>query len=88
MVKSKTRTSTSTPSATTGIIRLVTDQQSCSPPSSNEPETEARVTWDETTIDNEFLGRKKSKKCCIYHKSSRLDDYFNELSDELDNRKC
>lgn len=25
-----------------------------------------RVTWTEETIDNEHMGRRKSKICCIY----------------------
>ncbi|PKA61933.1 hypothetical protein AXF42_Ash019139 [Apostasia shenzhenica] len=31
-----------------------------------------KVTWKEGTVDNEFLGRKSSKKCCIFHKRSPL----------------
>jgi protein phosphatase 1 regulatory subunit 11 len=30
-----------------------------------------RVTWAEGTIDNEHLGRKKSKICCIYCSKNR-----------------
>ena len=26
------------------------------------------VQWTEETVDNEHLGRKSSKKCCIFHK--------------------
>jgi hypothetical protein len=26
------------------------------------------VKWGEDVVDNEDLGRKKSKKCCIFHK--------------------
>jgi len=36
------------------------------------------VEWDESVVDNEHLNRKKSKKCCIFHK--KLD--FGESDDE------
>merc|ERR1711959_126014 len=36
--------------------------------------------WADDTVDNEHLGRKKSKKCCIFHKKKRFD----ESSDESD----
>ena len=26
-----------------------------------------KVTWTEDTIDNEHMGRKSSKVCCIHH---------------------
>ncbi|GAA5821646.1 hypothetical protein JCM3770_003604 [Rhodotorula araucariae] len=38
------------------------------------------VTWARETVDNEGLGRKKSKICCIYHKPKAFD----ESSDESD----
>lgn len=38
----------------------------------NQPQTNSRprrgVQWTEDTIDNEHLGKKSSKKCCIFHK--------------------
>ena len=39
-----------------------------------------RVRWAEDVVDNEDLCRKKSKKCCIFHRSRGLD----ESSDEED----
>ena len=27
-----------------------------------------KITWTEETVDNEHLGRKSSKRCCIFHK--------------------
>ena len=32
------------------------------------PEKATAVKWTDDTIDNEHLGRKTSKRCCIYHK--------------------
>ncbi|KAK8963844.1 hypothetical protein KSP40_PGU007920 [Platanthera guangdongensis] len=40
-----------------------------------------KVTWKEGTVDNEFLGRKSSKKCCIFHKQKPFDE---DDSDEED----
>ncbi|GES97039.1 hypothetical protein RCL_jg5106.t1 [Rhizophagus clarus] len=37
-----------------------------------------KVKWDDTVVDNEGLGRKKLKICCIYHKPRA----FGESSDE------
>ncbi|TIA74035.1 hypothetical protein E3P92_01451 [Wallemia ichthyophaga] len=38
------------------------------------------VRWEQGTVDNEHMGKKKSKICCIYHKPKRFD----ESSDESD----
>ncbi|GAA97217.1 uncharacterized protein L969DRAFT_155975 [Mixia osmundae IAM 14324] len=43
-----------------------------------------RVKWDEEVVDNEGLGRKKSKICCIYSKPRKWDDPFDVSSDESD----
>ena len=29
------------------------------------------VVWEEGVVDNEFLNRKKSKVCCIFHKARK-----------------
>ncbi|KIX05291.1 uncharacterized protein Z518_06163 [Rhinocladiella mackenziei CBS 650.93] len=39
-----------------------------------------QITWAEDVIDNEGLGRKSSKVCCIYHKTRE----FGESSSEED----
>ncbi|KAG0451068.1 hypothetical protein HPP92_026414 [Vanilla planifolia] len=41
-----------------------------------------KVTWKEGTVDNEFLGRKSSKKCCIFHKQKPFEE---DDSDDEDN---
>ncbi|KAK8039113.1 hypothetical protein PG993_007524 [Apiospora rasikravindrae] len=49
-----------------------------------------RVQWAEGTVDNEGLGRKSSKVCCIYHKprevgeSSSEDDSSSSSSSDSD----
>ncbi|KAI2489056.1 Protein phosphatase inhibitor [Fragilaria crotonensis] len=39
------------------------------------------VTWDENTLDNEGLGRKSSKRCCIFHKQRAYDESSTDSSD-------
>eukprot|EP00483_Globobulimina_turgida_P010959 UN10980 len=41
------------------------------------------VTWDDSVIDNEFMNKKKSNKCCIYKKPHRWDESSSE-SDSSD----
>ncbi|KAH8988877.1 phosphatase inhibitor-domain-containing protein [Lactarius akahatsu] len=38
------------------------------------------VAWGDDVLDNEGLGRKKSKICCIYHKPRRFDESSDEGS--------
>eukprot|EP00884_Botryococcus_braunii_P017131 jgi/Botrbrau1/4100/Bobra.152_3s0048.1 len=33
------------------------------------------VRWAEDVVDNELLGKKKSKKCCIFHKQRAFGDW-------------
>eukprot|EP00568_Trieres_chinensis_P001348 CAMPEP_0183291300 /NCGR_PEP_ID=MMETSP0160_2-20130417/768_1 /TAXON_ID=2839 ORGANISM="Odontella Sinensis, Strain Grunow 1884" /NCGR_SAMPLE_ID=MMETSP0160_2 /ASSEMBLY_ACC=CAM_ASM_000250 /LENGTH=116 /DNA_ID=CAMNT_0025452091 /DNA_START=135 /DNA_END=485 /DNA_ORIENTATION=+ len=41
-----------------------------------------RVTWDENVEDNEGLGRKSSKRCCIFHKQRPFGESSTDSSDE------
>ncbi|OAL39250.1 hypothetical protein AYO20_01568 [Fonsecaea nubica] len=49
-----------------------------------------QITWAEDVVDNEGLGRKSSKVCCIYHKprefgeSSSEDDSSSDSSSDSD----
>lgn len=45
---------------------------------------EKKVSWTEDTVDNEGMGKKKSKCCCIYQKPKGEFDETDE-SDESDN---
>lgn len=40
-----------------------------------------RVTWDEDIEDNEGLGRKSSKRCCIFHKERPFGESSTDSSD-------
>ncbi|CAL9131127.1 unnamed protein product [Musa textilis] len=44
-----------------------------------------KVSWKEGTVDNEFLNRKSSKKCCIFHKQKPFDE--DDIDEEDDGRR-
>ncbi|KIW62356.1 hypothetical protein PV04_10537 [Phialophora macrospora] len=59
--------------------------------SSTHTHTRRRIQWAEDVVDNEGLGRKSSKVCCIYHKerafgesSSEDDSSSDSSSDDSD----
>ncbi|KAM0790487.1 hypothetical protein ACM66B_003362 [Microbotryomycetes sp. NB124-2] len=43
-----------------------------------------RVRWQQDVVDNEGLGRKKSKICCIYHKPKEFDESSDESCSDGD----
>lgn len=45
-----------------------------------KPKTDKKVQWDESAVDNEFMGKKTSKCCCIYSKPR----IFGESSSDSD----
>lgn len=45
---------------------------------------QSNVTWDETVVNNEGLGRKSSKRCCIFHKQRAFGESSTESSDGED----
>ncbi|OAA79533.1 Protein phosphatase inhibitor [Akanthomyces lecanii RCEF 1005] len=40
------------------------------------------VQWAEDVVDNEGMGRKSSKVCCIYHKPKAVDESSDESSSD------
>ena len=42
----------------------------------------SRVRWAEDVVDNEDLCRKKSKRCCVFHRPRGLDESSGDESDE------
>ncbi|KAK6083589.1 protein phosphatase inhibitor [Seiridium cupressi] len=75
---SQTQTTTGTQSAeippapTQPILRLRGAHTSSGP----------RVQWAETVVDNEGLGRKSSKVCCIYHAPRAVGESSSESSSD------
>lgn len=47
----------------------------------NHTHTKQGVQWAENVVDNELLGKKKSKKCCIFHKQRMFGDWSDSDSD-------
>ena len=39
------------------------------------------VKWTEDTLDNENMGKKSSKRCCIYHKNKKFAESDSDESD-------
>ena len=70
--------------STTSTITLTT--VTTSTPASPPPPTHAAhtVTWVEGTVDNEGMGKKKSKKCCIFKKRKP----FGESSSDESEAEC
>ena len=44
----------------------------------------SNVTWEEGVVNNEGLGRKSSKRCCIWHKQRAFGESSTESSDNDD----
>ncbi|OIW08025.1 hypothetical protein TanjilG_20126 [Lupinus angustifolius] len=83
----------SCPSVTGTRTTTITIENSDPSPSSSHPEQQQpevlflplnrrkKVSWKEGTVDNEFMQKKSSKKCCIFHKQKPFDE---DDSDEDD----
>ncbi|EIE27775.1 hypothetical protein COCSUDRAFT_52266 [Coccomyxa subellipsoidea C-169] len=67
----------SQPSSSNGVAEIVTLRLT--------PRRKKKaVKWSEDVVDNEFLNKKSSKKCCIFHKQRP----FGEWSDNEDETPC
>ncbi|KAJ5212713.1 uncharacterized protein N7498_004359 [Penicillium cinerascens] len=58
----------------TGTLRLRGDET----PSASEPSSARRIRWSEDVVDNEGMGKKSSKVCCIYHKARPIGESSSE----------
>jgi protein phosphatase 1 regulatory subunit 11 len=56
-------------------------------PLQGQEQERPRVSWDSNVVDNEFLGKKSSKICCIYHKPKSSFDSSSDEDSENDNTK-
>ncbi|CAJ1083652.1 E3 ubiquitin-protein ligase PPP1R11 [Xyrichtys novacula] len=50
--------------------------------------TEKKVEWSSDTVDNEHLGRRSSKCCCIYEKPRQFGESSSESEGEDDEEGC
>ncbi|XP_003388545.1 PREDICTED: protein phosphatase 1 regulatory subunit 11-like [Amphimedon queenslandica] len=53
-----------------------------------KPKTDKKVQWGEEVVDNEFMGKKKSKCCCIYTKPHKNGDDSDTSDDDGDWDDC
>ncbi|KAF2846351.1 hypothetical protein T440DRAFT_471995 [Plenodomus tracheiphilus IPT5] len=58
-------------SAPSGVLRLRA-----------EPAEQRRIQWADDVIDNEGMGKKSSKVCCIYHKPRAADESSDDDSSD------
>lgn len=70
---------TTAPAATQGSQTITqTDNNESAPPGTlrlrAEPSESRHIQWAEDVIDNEGMGKKSSKVCCIYHKPHEPGD--------------
>jgi len=61
-------TATQTQTLNDGVLRLTLQDR-------------VGVRWDETVVDNEGMGRKSSKRCCIFHKPRAFGESSTDTSD-------
>ncbi|KAL8709382.1 MAG: hypothetical protein Q9220_005876 [cf. Caloplaca sp. 1 TL-2023] len=74
----------SQPSSTTRTLTLTSTPTLClrAPSTSPPPPTsQRRIHWASTVVDNENLGRKSSKVCCIYHRPREVGESSSSDSD-------
>ncbi|KAM3308392.1 protein phosphatase 1 regulatory subunit INH3 [Capsicum chacoense] len=90
-----TRTREFAPPATgTSTVTLTLANPSESTPSSSSQQQQPietltlklkpkrRVSWKPGTVDNEFMNKKSSKICCIFHKEKPFDEDDSDDEDE------
>lgn len=53
-----------------------------------KPKTDKRVKWTNETVDNEHLGKKSSKCCCIYEKPRAFGESSSEEDDDDECDHC
>ncbi|KAF2100806.1 hypothetical protein NA57DRAFT_74403 [Rhizodiscina lignyota] len=71
---STTQTTAEPSIATSGTLRLRAESIS--------PAEERHIQWAEDVIDNEGMGKKSSKVCCIYHKPREVGESSDEDSSD------
>ncbi|OJZ87919.1 hypothetical protein ASPFODRAFT_43532 [Aspergillus luchuensis CBS 106.47] len=76
LTEEHTNTSSAIPGPATLRLRAA-DEPAANRPEMNEG-TSRRIRWSEDVIDNEGMGKKSSKVCCIYHKSRPVGDSSSE----------
>ncbi|KAL4947663.1 phosphatase inhibitor-domain-containing protein [Aspergillus filifer] len=62
-------------SRTSGTLRLRAEDQT---PAGHDEAPARHIRWSEDVVDNEGMGKKSSKVCCIYHKTRPVGESSSE----------
>jgi protein phosphatase 1 regulatory subunit 11 len=60
----------------------VTSTITATNPGEEQQQEPMHVTWDSGIVDNEKMNKRKSKKCCIFHKQRPFDESDSEDDDD------
>ncbi|KAJ9217802.1 hypothetical protein DTO166G4_606 [Paecilomyces variotii] len=66
----------------TGTLRLRGAPLAETTQTTTETASTRRIRWSEDVVDNEGMGKKSSKVCCIYHKSHAVGESSSESESE------
>ncbi|PFH35090.1 protein phosphatase inhibitor protein [Besnoitia besnoiti] len=73
------------------VVHIIAENREASSQGSGDstvvPLAERRVSWDAHTVDNENMHKKKSKKCCIFHKQRPFGESSSESDTDSDDDK-
>ncbi|RMJ28226.1 hypothetical protein PHISP_00929 [Aspergillus sp. HF37] len=65
-----------------GTLRLRGENNPTAAETDQEGRSTRRIKWSEDVVDNEGMGKKKSKVCCIYHKPRPVGESSSESESE------
>ena len=54
----------------------------------HKPKSDKKVQWQEGVVDNEFMGKKSSKCCCIYSKPHKFNESDSDSDSNSDDDDC
>ncbi|KAJ5489577.1 Type 1 phosphatases regulator ypi1 [Penicillium diatomitis] len=79
--QSTTETSNGQPTLRlTGTLRLRGEESPSTSTNGAGPSQSRRIRWSEDVVDNEGMGKKSSKVCCIFHKARPVGESSSEES--------
>lgn len=88
LTSSSTISQTVTRSYLTPVLRLRGASTGAESTSDRNESDSRHIKWDETVVNNEGMGRKKSKVCCIYHAPRAFGESSDESSSSSDEDSC
>lgn len=79
------------PSTTTKVVEQVKEEEKQETPTLRLklPKSDKKIQWQEGTVDNENMGKKSSKCCCVYKKPRMFGESSSEEDSDSENEdKC